>query len=93
MAPSQLDSRTTGLLTIVVALLSFILYSSLNPAQSTAATPKIPKIPLTKMGEPATYSLPPLPYAYDALEPAISKQIMELHHSKHHQTYITNLNK
>ncbi|KAF1345946.1 Manganese/iron superoxide dismutase [Delphinella strobiligena] len=42
--------------------------------------------------EAATYSLPPLPYAYDALEPAISKQIMELHHSKHHQTYITNLN-
>lgn len=40
-----------------------------------------------------TYSLPPLPYAYDALEPSISKQIMELHHTKHHQTYIANLNK
>ncbi|KAI8627352.1 manganese superoxide dismutase [Xylariaceae sp. FL1651] len=39
------------------------------------------------------YKLPPLPYAYDALEPSISKQIMELHHTKHHQTYITNLNK
>ncbi|KAI0548100.1 manganese superoxide dismutase [Xylaria curta] len=42
---------------------------------------------------PVTYKLPPLPYAYDALEPSISKQIMELHHDKHHQTYITNLNK
>ncbi|KAK0727605.1 superoxide dismutase [Lasiosphaeria miniovina] len=40
-----------------------------------------------------TYSLPKLPYAYDALEPAISGQIMELHHSKHHQAYVANLNK
>ncbi|KAJ5581697.1 Manganese/iron superoxide dismutase [Penicillium sp. DV-2018c] len=39
-----------------------------------------------------THTLPPLPYAYDALEPVISKQIMELHHQKHHQTYINNLN-
>ncbi|KAF9884704.1 hypothetical protein FE257_001333 [Aspergillus nanangensis] len=38
------------------------------------------------------FTLPPLPYAYDALEPSISKQIMEIHHQKHHQTYITNLN-
>ncbi|CAK7210628.1 hypothetical protein SBRCBS47491_000838 [Sporothrix bragantina] len=40
----------------------------------------------------AQYTLPPLPYAYDALEPHISKEIMTLHHDKHHQAYVTNLN-
>lgn len=40
-----------------------------------------------------TFSLPDLPYDYAALEPAISAEIMRLHHQKHHQTYITNYNK
>ncbi|KAJ9175999.1 hypothetical protein P3X46_014493 [Hevea brasiliensis] len=40
-----------------------------------------------------TFSLPDLPYDYGALEPAISGEIMQLHHQKHHQTYITNYNK
>ncbi|KAM3375903.1 hypothetical protein P3S68_014617 [Capsicum galapagoense] len=40
-----------------------------------------------------TFSLPDLPYDYGALEPAISGDIMQLHHQKHHQTYITNYNK
>jgi Fe-Mn family superoxide dismutase len=38
------------------------------------------------------FELPNLPYAYDALEPFIDKQTMEIHHSKHHQAYVTNLN-
>lgn len=38
------------------------------------------------------FELPPLPYAYDALEPHIDAQTMQLHHDKHHQTYVTGLN-
>lgn len=38
------------------------------------------------------FELPPLPYDYNALEPYIDTQTMQLHHDKHHNTYVTNLN-
>lgn len=38
------------------------------------------------------FELPPLPYAYNALEPHIDEQTMHLHHDKHHQAYVNNLN-
>jgi superoxide dismutase, Fe-Mn family len=38
------------------------------------------------------YSVPPLPYAYDALEPHIDKTTMEIHHDKHHQAYVDKVN-
>jgi Fe-Mn family superoxide dismutase len=54
-------------------------------AQQQAATPQ-------KEG-PLAHVLPPLPYAFDALEPYIDKQTMEIHHGKHHGAYVNNLNK
>ncbi|GAA0331081.1 superoxide dismutase SodA [Oceanobacillus oncorhynchi subsp. oncorhynchi] len=40
----------------------------------------------------AKFELPELPYAYDALEPSIDKETMNIHHTKHHNTYVTKLN-
>src|SRR4030081_1379769 len=44
-------------------------------------------------GPTGPFKLPPLPYAFDALEPHIDARTMEIHHDKHHGTYVANLNK
>lgn len=49
-------------------------------------------VPAATTAVRAKHTLPELDYDYNALEPVISAQIMQLHHQKHHATYVTNLN-
>src|SRR2546427_3485472 len=55
--------------------------ASAQPAQPPASAPGGP------------FTLPPLPYPFDALEPHIDARTMEIHHDKHHAAYVSNLNK
>ncbi|KAL7812106.1 Manganese/iron superoxide dismutase [Trichoderma aethiopicum] len=75
-----------------LSLLPLSCHSSQPPAKPDFASITVPTESFEPTMSVGTFSLPALPYAYDALEPSISAQIMELHHSKHHQTYVTNLN-
>jgi len=72
-------TRREALHTTVLAGAGIIATSGIN-----AATPAAPAGP---------HKLPALPYAFDALEPHIDAKTMEIHHGKHHQAYVTNLNK
>ena len=66
--------------------MSFSLIRPFVRSLSTSATS------MTVASVPYPAVLPPMGYGYNALEPAISGQIMETHHTKHHQAYVTNLN-
>src|SRR5258708_30502302 len=48
---------------------------------------------LTPEEKPVAFTVPPLPYSFDALEPHIDARTMEIHHDKHHGAYVTTLNK
>ncbi len=78
-------TRRQALKTAALASAACATISSMRvyaePAESTAAPPTGP------------FKLPPLPYAFDALEPYIDARTMEIHHDKHHAAYVTNLNK
>ncbi|KAI0786261.1 Manganese/iron superoxide dismutase [Abortiporus biennis] len=59
----------------------------------TVARPRLATASLSlRAASASVHTLPPLDYAYDALEPHISGEIMTLHHTKHHQTYVNGLN-
>jgi Fe-Mn family superoxide dismutase len=66
------------------ALTAGTITAQTQPAPAPAPAPAAPTGP---------FKLPPLPYAYDALEPHIDALTMQIHHDKHHAAYVANLNK
>ncbi|HWY74532.1 MAG TPA: superoxide dismutase [Verrucomicrobiae bacterium] len=83
--------------TIMMTRRKAIKTASLAVAACAASVPVLHGEPTPALaaapGSSAPFSLPPLPYSFDALEPDIDARTMEIHHDKHHQAYVTNLNK
>lgn len=76
----------------ILALGAMPVISAFSPVQSVLET--ISKQNTRRLDNTmAKFELPKLPYEYDALEPYIDKMTMEIHHTKHHNAYVTNLNK
>ena len=63
------------------------------PRRTLLAATATALLPTAARAQPAPFTVPPLPYDYAALEPVISRETMTLHHDRHHQAYVDNLNK
>jgi superoxide dismutase, Fe-Mn family len=75
--------KTTALASVAFAAASPVRMANAQPSQGSVAT--------SASGGP--FTLPPLPYPFDALEPHIDAQTMQIHHDKHHAAYVANLNR
>jgi Fe-Mn family superoxide dismutase len=78
-------TRRHALKTTLMTTLACAAGSSLRTANAQPATPAV--------ASAGPFTVPALPYAFDALEPHIDAQTMQIHHDKHHAAYVTNLNK
>jgi len=67
--------------------------TQLSRREWLGATAAAALLPTLRAAEGKDYTLPPLPYAFDALEPHIDAKTMEIHHDHHHKAYVDNLNK
>jgi len=77
---------------MVAVVSAFAFAACQQPANQNETNNNQTKEPLAMKDQSGKYVLPELPYAHDALEPYIDKMTMEIHHGKHHQAYVTNLN-
>jgi Fe-Mn family superoxide dismutase len=86
---TSLMTRRQALKTTALVATTAATIGTLGNAMGQATTPSTNK-PAAATGP---FTVPPLPYAYDALEPHIDAKTMEIHYSKHHAAYVANLNK
>ncbi|KAI7951084.1 hypothetical protein MJO29_009758 [Puccinia striiformis f. sp. tritici] len=102
LAPTFLSkieaNRKNHILPFVKKMIGSVLTRSLRTGSSITirrgivASHSLNRVSVWAHSNRGNHTLPDLPYSYDDLEPAISKEIMELHHSKHHAAYVNGLN-
>lgn len=72
---------------------TFLAAAGTGAAALVVGAPSLHAIGFEPTPAPGKHELPPLPYSFDALEPHIDAQTMQIHHDKHHQAYVNGLNK